>query len=228
MSDTDEFMGGGYKTFPFDNIGDTVRGTVIELPVKEQQRDMESNEPAFWDDEKTKPKWMFRLMIQTDLRDDDMDDGVRALYLAWKRLDAVRAAVRESKSKSIEVGGELALRFLEFGVATRKGFSQPKIGWKAWYRPPVPQAEPAFMDNPMESAPANPNPQVKVETSSPATAASVNTPDQARESTLDRLRAQRLAQEAQLRNAQQTVTDEMPGTMVSAPAHHSGNEDIPF
>jgi hypothetical protein len=227
MADTDEFMGGGYKTFPFDNIGDTVRGTITELPVKEQQRDMDTNEPSFWDDEKTKPKWMFRLMLQTDLHDDDMDDGVRALYLSWKRLDAVRQAVRDAKQKTIKVGGELALRFLEFGPATKRGFNPPKIGWKAWYRPPVPQAEPAFMDNPMETAPAPANPQPQVETP-------VSAPDPGRESTLDRLRAQRLAQEEAIRQARESrpresgMVDEMPGTIVSGPAHHSADEEIPF
>jgi hypothetical protein len=218
-------MGGGYKTFPFDNIGDTVRGTVIELPVKEQQRDMDTNEPSYWDDEKTKPKWMFRLMLQTNLHDDDMDDGVRALYLSWKRLDAVRQAVRDAKQKTIEVGGDLALRFLEFGPATKRGFNPPKIGWKAWYKPPVPQAEPGFMDNPMDTPPANSQP--KVETP-------VNTPDPGRESTLDRLRAQRLAQEEAVRQARENrtveavVVDEMPDTVVSGPQHHSLDEEIPF
>lgn len=147
MSDLDEFMGGSFKTFPFNNEGDMVQGVVTELPQKIQQRDMATGEPKVWGD--GKPQWMFQVTIQTELRDttDPYDDGLRTLYLTWKRLDAVRAAVRSSGAKTIEVGGQLALRFDEYGPETRKGYSRPKIGWTAWYKPPVPQADPAFMDN---------------------------------------------------------------------------------
>lgn len=218
MSDTDEFMGGGFKTFPFDEIGDTVKGIVLEPPVKEQQRDMESGDPSFWDEEKTKPKWMFRLQLQTDLRDadDDTDDGVRTLYLSWKRLDAVRAAVRAAKAKTIEVGGTLALRFTEFGVAPKKGFSRPKIGWAAKYWAPVATADDDFID------------AVVVETAPPAKAAQSQI---AVQSSLEQLRAQREAEKAALAEvataAGRPVPDDDFETVVSEPAHHS-TEDIPF
>ena len=42
-NEQDDFMGGGFKTFPFDNVGDRVAGVVVQTPVKEQQRDMVTN-----------------------------------------------------------------------------------------------------------------------------------------------------------------------------------------
>lgn len=161
MDDSDEFMGGSFKTFAFNVVGDMVQGTVTQSPTKVQQRDMQTNEPKVWSD--GRPQWMFQVTIQTELRDptDPYDDGLRTLYLSWKRLDAVRAAIRESGAKNIEVGGQLALRFDGFGPETKKGFNPPKLLWKAWYKPPVAQADPAFMESPRTSEPpAFSNPSV--------------------------------------------------------------------
>lgn len=143
---SDDFMGGGVKSFQFDQEGDAVVGTVIAPPEKLQQTDINTGEPKTWDD--GKPKWYFSLKLQTDLRDpeDAWDDGVRAISLSWKRLEAVRAAVRAAGAENIEVGGKLFLRFDKFEEKANAKFrSNPaKIGWTAKYKPPT--AEAAFMD----------------------------------------------------------------------------------
>lgn len=211
-NEQDDFMGGGFKTFPFDNVGDRVSGVVISLPVKEQQRDMQTNELATWDN--GQPKWMYRLQIQTELRDatDQFDDGIRTLYLSWKRLDAVRAAVRAAGCKNIELGGQLALQFTEFGPKTRAGFSPPKIGWKAWYKPPVQEAEPAFMDNAPPAATSAPTP--------PTSSVSAPTYDPAKaDSTLDALK--------RMNQQQAEAIDSFPSSVVGTPEHHS-TEEPPF
>lgn len=208
--DQDDFMGGGFRTFPFDAVGDRVSGVILERPVKEQQRDMQTNELAVW--ENGQPKWMYRIQIQTELRDtnDQFDDGVRTLYLSWKRLDAVRAAVRAAGCKNIEVGGMLALQFLEFGPQTKKGFNPPKIGWKAWYKPPVQEAEPAFMgDEPVQVSQPVSAPPVNV-TSFDAPKA---------KSTLDALR--------EMNEQQVKAVDNFPSSVVGTPVHH-GTEEPPF
>lgn len=215
-NDQDDFMGGGFKTFPFDAVGDRVSGVVIELPVKEQQRDMQTNELAFWDD--GQPKWMYRIQIQTELRDenDQFDDGIRTLYLSWKRHDAVRSAIRAAGCRNIEIGGMLALQFLEFGAVTKKGFSPPKIGWKAWYKPPVQAAEPAFMgDDRGDAAPAS--------APRPPQASPTPTYDPEKASnTLDALKALNAQQIAQV-----GAGEPFPASVVRPPAHHD-TEDIPF
>lgn len=155
----DEFMGGGgFKGFPFDNPGDAVLGTIVEPPEKLQQTDINTGEPKFWDD--GKPKWYFRVKLQTALKEDDDDTGLRSLSLSWKRLEAVRNAVREAGEKNLKVGGQLWLRFDAFEEkSTAKYRSNPaKVGWSAKYKPPV--SEPEFMDDPFSSS-ADATPQAE-------------------------------------------------------------------
>ena len=40
-------MGSGAKAFPFDNIGDRVRGQIVAMQ-KRQQTDMQTGDPVFW------------------------------------------------------------------------------------------------------------------------------------------------------------------------------------
>lgn len=142
----DEFMGGGnFKGFPFDKEGDAILGTILEPPEKLQQTDINTKELKFWDD--GKPKWYFRIKLQTTLREDEDDNGIRSLSLSWKRLEAVREAVRAAGEKNLKVGGQLWLRFDKFEDKQNAKFrSNPaKVGWTAKYKPPV--AEPEFMND---------------------------------------------------------------------------------
>ena len=210
----DEFMGSGFKTFPFDNPGDMVSGTVVELPTKEQQRDMKTGEPKVWPD--GRPQWMFRVTILTELRDDEQDDGIRTLYLSWKRLDAVRNAIRAAGAQNIEVGGKLALRFDAYGPQTQKGFNPPKVGWTAWYK--VPEATPAFMDN--EPAPAPQPERARATAYDPAAATS----------TLDALRQARDNQSAAMQKIKEisgAKPADFPTSHVGTPAHHN-TDNPPF
>lgn len=140
MGDEDAFMGGGSKTFPFDTVGDEVTGRIISIQQR-QQTDMKTNEPAFWTD--GKPKMMFTVALQTNVREDEDDDGVRTINLRWKSLEVCQKAVKVAGAKKPEVGGILTLKFTGEGVATQKGFNKPKF-WSAHYIPP--DASASFMD----------------------------------------------------------------------------------
>jgi hypothetical protein len=72
-------MGTGVKSFKFDEVGKTVKGTVLSLDLQ-QQRDLKTKEPKFWDKEKEQPMMQLRIVLQTDAREDDNDDGQRAVY----------------------------------------------------------------------------------------------------------------------------------------------------
>lgn len=157
----DEFMGGGsFTSFVFYREGDSILGTIMEPPEKLQQTDMDSGAPKFWDD--GKPKWYFRLKLQTALRDPENadDDGVRSLALSWKRLEAVRAAVVAAGEKNLKVGGQLWLRFDKFEDAKEAKYktNPSKKFWTAKYKPPV--AEPEFMGDPFSSS-ADATPQAE-------------------------------------------------------------------
>ncbi len=134
-------MGGGSKTFPFDTVGDEVTGRILSIEQR-QQTDMQSGEPAIWKD--GKPKMMFTISLQTKIREDEDDDGVRTINVRWKSQEAVQKAVKMAGAKKPEIGGILTMKFTGEGVPSQKGFSKPKF-WSAQYVPPDPSA--SFMDD---------------------------------------------------------------------------------
>lgn len=152
----DDFMAGGAKTVPFDNVGDSVTGVIIAPPEPRRQTDPESGEPKTF--KNGQPMIMWAVRIATNLRDpqDPYDDGERMIYLKWKSQDAVKNAVRASGARGLEPGGTLTLTMSGFGPKTKAAWSAPKE-WTARYVPPV---QDAFMDSGNgQAAPTQPYPQ---------------------------------------------------------------------
>lgn len=141
-NDVNDFlMGSGAKPFPFEAIGNRVRGVILEMK-KRQQTDMQTGEPVFWNN--GDPKMMLHVQLQTDLQDDDDDTGIRSVYLrggnyvavkgkGTSSLNAVKDAVRKSGSP-IDIGGTLMLEYSGEGQAANKGFNPPKL-YVAEYTP---------------------------------------------------------------------------------------------
>ena len=130
-------MGSGGKSVPFENPGDTVTGTVLAPPEKRQQTDMDDGKPKTIED--GTPMFGFVVRLQTDLRDpeDPFDNGERTLFLKWKSLEAVRAAIKAVGAPGLQVGGRLSLRLTGFGQRKKVGHNPPKL-WAAQYVPPDP------------------------------------------------------------------------------------------
>lgn len=140
----DFLMGKGAKAFPFDAIGDRVKGTIVAMQ-KRQQTDMQTGDPAFWAN--GDPKMMLQVSLQTEIQDGDDDEGMRSVYLrggnyspakgkGTSSLIAVKDAVRKSGSeKGIEVGGVLTLEFTGEARSSNKGFNPAKL-YTADYAPP--------------------------------------------------------------------------------------------
>lgn len=137
--------GEGGNTFPFDNPGDFVQGTVLDL-AEVQQTDLQTNQPAFWDD--GKPKMMYRVTLQTELREpaNPADDGKRTVYLRGAKkpkddggkssLCAVLEAVKETTgSGNLAYGGKLTLQYVANGPQVNRAFNPPKY-YQAWYEAP--------------------------------------------------------------------------------------------
>jgi hypothetical protein len=124
------------NAFPFEEIGDSVTGRVVNLE-EVQQTDMDTNEPSFWPN--GQPKMMFRMTLQTELREADGDDGVRTIYLRGRRkpnddgtmssLCACLTAVKQATGGTeIQQGAKYTHTFTSEGVPTKRGYSPPK-----WY-----------------------------------------------------------------------------------------------
>lgn len=175
---TFDLGGSGGNAFPFDRIGDSVRGTVLNLE-EVQQTDMDTNDPAFWPD--GKPKMMYRLTLQTELRTpgDPTDDGVRSVYLRGRRkpdengnksslaamLEAVRAVTGGTQ---IAAGADAGLTWVAEGAATKRGYNPPKF-YEGYYAPPamdlsgqVPVQQVPVQQTPVQQMPAQQVPAQQV------------------------------------------------------------------
>ena len=135
MSDPNDFlMASGIKSFKFEQVNDTAKGIIVSLEMQ-QQRDIKTGQPKFWDDQKTQPMMQLRIVLATDEHDSDDDNGHRAIYVKGNMQQAVRDAIKAAGAEKIEEGGTLAVQYTGNGHATTVGFNPPKL-YKAQYKPP--------------------------------------------------------------------------------------------
>ena len=144
MSLTSFDLGGGGNSFQFDSPGDSVTGkiTVIE---EQQQTDMQTGQPAVW--ENGQPKMMVHVELQTDIRDaaDPADDGKRSVYLKGSKkpesqssMAAAIAAVQNSTgARTLQVGGTFTLTYTGDGVPKQRGYNAPKLYTATYVAPSV-------------------------------------------------------------------------------------------
>lgn len=135
----------GSASAKFETVGATVKGTILSVDMV-QQTDLDTGAGLYWDDNKTRPKEMLKIVLQTSLRDNDGDDGRRALYakggsktdlsLGLAMQDAIVAAVQKAGAQSIDEGAELAVKYVGDGPQKTRGHNPPKL-YRAKYTPPV-------------------------------------------------------------------------------------------
>jgi hypothetical protein len=151
------------RAFKFEALGDVAEGTVISTAVR-QITNMKTGEPEFF--KSGDPKWQIVATLQTNLREDPDDDGVRSLYIKSFMMNAVKQAVAAAKADDLERGGHLTVVHTELGEAER-GMSAPKFFTATYLRPsaqllaeaapqaPAPQAAPQYA----QQVPAQATPQ---------------------------------------------------------------------
>lgn len=141
----EQFLSQGSKSASFKGkpIGYSYAGTITEPPKVTQQTDIDSGEPLTWPS--GEPKWQLIVKIQTDLRDDNDDDGVRTAYIKGKSLtDATKAATKAAGVKALAVGGVLSITYVGDGEATNKKYDPPKL-YTVGYVPPADRAVESFL-----------------------------------------------------------------------------------
>lgn len=109
--------GGSKSAFTSDSLpGDTITGAVVSVDYK-QVNDFNTGEPAFFPS--GDPKMQFVIVIQTDQRDDEDDDGRRTIYIpAWGSkkqalVDAMRAEGMRKASEAFAAGNIFTATFVE-------------------------------------------------------------------------------------------------------------------
>ena len=152
-----DLASGGSASFPFQNIGDSVTGKILNLEEL-QQTDLQTGEVKTFTN--GQPMMMYRVELQTGLREGEMDDGVRSVYLKGSKkaesqssLAAVLQAVLAATGRAaLTVGGTLTLTYTGDGVAKGRGFSAPKQ-YSAQYAAPSVSLDPQTATAPQTPAP---------------------------------------------------------------------------
>lgn len=175
MSAFDFFAPRASHSWKFTNPGDTHTGTITEVSDARQATEFGSNEPAYWDREKTRPKMQVAVTLDTAERDpqDANDTGKRTLWVvedgrSGSILSAIRQAVHQAGAGTIDIGGQLTVAFSGFDPNSKNPANPRKI-YAASYVPPAPAggmftnqapaqpaAAPAPAAQPVAPAPAQP------------------------------------------------------------------------
>ncbi|WP_314746128.1 hypothetical protein [uncultured Rothia sp.] len=144
MSAFDFFAPRASHSWKFTNPGDTHTGTITEVSDARQATEFGSNEPAFWDREKTRPKMQVAVTLDTAERDpqDASDTGKRTLWVvedgrSGSILSAIRQAVHQAGAGTIDIGGQLTVAFSGFDPNSKNPANPRKI-YSASYVPPAP------------------------------------------------------------------------------------------
>ena len=144
MSAFDFFAPRASHSWKFTNPGDTHTGTITEVGDARQATEFGSNEPAFWDREKTRPKMQVAITLDTAERDpqDANDTGKRTLWVvedgrSGSILSAIRQAVHQAGAGTIDIGGQLTVAFSGFDPNSKNPANPRKI-YSASYVPPAP------------------------------------------------------------------------------------------
>lgn len=144
MSAFDFFAPRASHSWKFTNPGDTHTGTITEVSDARQATEFGSNEPAYWDREKTRPKMQVAVTLDTAERDpqDANDTGKRTLWVvedgrSGSILSAIRQAVHQVGAGTIDIGGQLTVTFSGFDPNS-KNPANPRKVYSASYVPPAP------------------------------------------------------------------------------------------
>lgn len=162
MSAFDFFAPRASHSWKFTNPGDTHTGTITEVSDARQATEFGSNEPAYWDREKTRPKMQVAVTLDTAERDpqDANDTGKRTLWVvedgrSGSILSAIRQAVHQVGAGTIDIGGQLTVAFSGFDPNSKNPANPRKI-YSASYVPPAPAG--GMFTNQEPAQPAAPAP----------------------------------------------------------------------
>ena len=162
MSAFDFFAPRASHSWKFANPGDTHTGVITEVGDARQASEFGSNEPAYWDREKTRPKMQVAVTLDTAERDpqDANDTGKRTLWVvedgrSGSILSAIRQAVHQAGAGTIDIGGQLTVTFSGFDPNSKNPQNPRKI-YSASYVPPAPAG--GMFTNQAPAQPAAPAP----------------------------------------------------------------------
>lgn len=186
MSAFDFFAPRASHSWKFTTPGDTHTGTITEVSAARQATEYGSNELAYWDKERTRPKMQVAVTLDTNERDpqDANDTGKRTLWVvedgrSGSILSAIRQAVHQAGAGTIDIGGQLTVAFSGFDPNS-KNPANPRKVYTASYVPPAPAGGMFTNQEPAQpvAQPAAPAPAAPVAQPAPAAPAAPVAPAQ--------------------------------------------------
>jgi hypothetical protein len=113
LPDADALLfGGGVKSVRLSNIGDRVEGTIVgkDTVHEREYSDDKNAAPVYkYFKDSGKPIPQLVLTIQTNLREDDDDDGRRKVYFKPEWQKELSRQIRNNGGKVIEIGAWVRL-----------------------------------------------------------------------------------------------------------------------
>lgn len=127
------------KSAKFETPGTTYSGTLVEIGDEQQASTYDPNgpgKPAYWDDEKTRPKMQRRFLIQCAPDPAiEGDDGMRALYpTVDSKQGGLYHAIYEALKGQSSLGGTLTVTFTGYDPLS-KNPQNPRKLYTASYAP---------------------------------------------------------------------------------------------
>ena len=139
MSDVSSFLApSGIPAAKFPAIGTTVTGKIVAPAEVQQQSEIGSGKPLFFDD--GKPRMQLVITIQTDQRDPEIsdDDGKRRVFVTGTKASeggGMLGAFKRAGITDVQVGGTLTVTYTHDGARTSPAYSPPKQ-YEVTYAPP--------------------------------------------------------------------------------------------
>jgi hypothetical protein len=136
-------------------IGTSFEGDLERNVESQQQRDFDTNELLFWDDQKTQPRMQVVATVNTNYRDDEDDDGLRRFFFASGMLQALQQEMRDKKLPRFGVGTHIKVTLIN--LQPTKGYPKKIYNVELSNVQPWRSAEEAATEQAL--APSQPAPQ---------------------------------------------------------------------
>lgn len=126
-----QLLSGNAQAVKFAAPGDSIDGTVVRKEVRPITK-MGTGEVDTY--KSGDIKYQILATLQTNLHEDNDDDGQRTLYIKSYMMSAVKQAVAQAGAGELEIGAWMRVTFTHYGEAER-GLNPPKM-YVAEYRRP--------------------------------------------------------------------------------------------
>ena len=134
----------GSKSYSFERMGDRISGTIVSM---EKRNATDPQTGAVQTFQSGQAKELIVMTLQTDMHEDESDDGVRSIWMKGGNFTATEGrgtsgmralldALTAAGKRGYEMGGKLTVVHTGLSAPKQRGFNPAKL-FMAKYEPPV-------------------------------------------------------------------------------------------